>query len=80
MELSSQENWSGLLFPSPGDLPNPGIEPGSPALQADICICITKSLCSTPEASTVSQLYANIKKIKKEESSSFSLFQKINSS
>ena len=27
--------WSGLLFPSLGDLPNPGIEPGSPALQAD---------------------------------------------
>ena len=30
-----QENWSGQLFPSPGDLPNPGIEPRSPALQAD---------------------------------------------
>ena len=30
-----QEHWSGLLFPSPGDLPEPGIEPGSPALQAD---------------------------------------------
>ena len=30
MEFSRQEYWSGLLFPSPGDLPNPGIEPGSP--------------------------------------------------
>ena len=30
-----QEYWSGLPFPSPGDLPNPGIEPGSLALQAD---------------------------------------------
>ena len=30
-----QESWSGLPFPSPGDLPDPGIEPGSPALQAD---------------------------------------------
>ena len=30
-----QEYWSGLLFPSPGDLPDPGIEPGSPTLQAD---------------------------------------------
>ena len=30
-----KENWSGLLFPSPGDLPNPGIEPGSPMLQED---------------------------------------------
>ena len=35
MGFSRQEYWSGLLFPSPGDLPNPGIEPGSPALQAD---------------------------------------------
>ena len=33
--FSQQEYWSGLPFPSPGDLPNPGIEPGSPALQAD---------------------------------------------
>ena len=35
-EFSRQEYWSGLPFPSPGDLPNPGIEPGSPTLQADI--------------------------------------------
>ena len=35
MEFSKQEYWSGLLFPPPGDLPNPGIEPGSPTLQAD---------------------------------------------
>ena len=34
MEFSRQEYWSGLPFPSPGDLPNPGIEPGSPPLQA----------------------------------------------
>ena len=33
--FSRQEYWSGLPFPSPGDFPNPGIEPGSPALQAD---------------------------------------------
>ena len=33
--FSRQEYWSGLPFTSPGDLPNPGIEPGSPALQAD---------------------------------------------
>ena len=36
MGFSRQEHWSGLPFPSPGDLPNPGIEPGSPALEADI--------------------------------------------
>ena len=33
--FSRQEYWSGLLFPSPGGLPDPGIEPGSPAFQAD---------------------------------------------
>ena len=35
MRFSKQEYWHGLPFPSPEDLPNPGIEPGSPALQAD---------------------------------------------
>ena len=35
MEFSRQEYWSGLPFPSPWDLPDPGIEPRSPALQAD---------------------------------------------
>ena len=35
MELSRQKHWSGLPFPSPGDFPDPGIEPWSPALQAD---------------------------------------------
>ena len=34
MGFSRQECWSGLPFPSPGDLPDPGIEPRSPALQA----------------------------------------------
>ena len=44
MEFSRQEYRSGLPFPSPGDLPNPGIEPWSPALQAD-------SLPSEPQGS-----------------------------
>ena len=35
MGFSTQEYWSGLPFPSSGDLPNPGMEPGSPELQAD---------------------------------------------
>ena len=35
VEFSRQEYWSGLPFPSAGHLPNPGIEPGSPTLQAD---------------------------------------------
>ena len=35
MKFFRQEYWSGLPFPSPGDLPDPGIEPESPTLQAD---------------------------------------------
>ena len=35
MGFSRQEYWSRLPFPSPGDLPNPGMEPGSSVLQAD---------------------------------------------
>ena len=35
MEFSRYEHWTGLPFPSPGDLPDPGVEPGSPALQVD---------------------------------------------
>ena len=36
MGFSRQEYWSGLSFPPPGDLPDPGIEPESPALQASL--------------------------------------------
>ena len=35
MEFSRPAYWSGYPFPSPGDLPNPGIEPRSPSLQVD---------------------------------------------
>ena len=35
MGFSRQEYWSGSPFPSPGDLPDPGLEPGSPTFQAD---------------------------------------------
>ena len=38
MEFPRQEYWSGLPFPSPADLPNPGIGPMSPALQVDSLI------------------------------------------
>ena len=44
MGFSRQEYWSGLPFPSPGDLPDSGIEPVSPTLQAD-------SLLSEPQGS-----------------------------
>ena len=43
MGFSRQEYWSGLPFPSPGDLPDPGIEPRSPALEADALTCFSKS-------------------------------------
>ena len=45
MEFFRQEHWRGLPFPSPGDLPDPGIEPRSPPLQAD-------SLPSEPQRKT----------------------------
>ena len=59
MELPRQEYWSGLLFPSPGELPDPGIEPESPSLQADslpsepqLLLLLSRSsrvrLCATP--------------------------------
>ena len=48
MGFSRQEYWSGLPFPSPGDLPDPGIELGSPALQAD-------ALTSEPSFSNASK-------------------------
>ena len=37
MGFSRQEYWSGLPFPSPGDLPNPGIKLRSPTLEVDLC-------------------------------------------
>ena len=46
MEFSRQEYWSGQSFPSPEDLPNPGIKPKSPALHID-------SLLSKPIASLI---------------------------
>ena len=49
MRFSRQEYWSGLPFPSPGNLPNPGIEPRSPTLQAD-------TLTSEPPGKPIIQL------------------------
>ena len=44
MGFSRQEYWSGLPFSSPGDLPDPGMEPGSPAFQADALTSEPKDL------------------------------------
>ena len=46
MGFSGQESWSRLPLPSPGDLPNPGIKPRSPVLQADT---LTSDLPGKPE-------------------------------
>ena len=56
IEFSRQEYWSVLPFPSPGTLPNPGIEPGSPAVQAH-------SLSSEPPGKPISCLRTQIKQI-----------------
>ena len=58
MGFSRQECWSGLPFPSPGDLPDPGVKPWSPILQAD-------ALPSEPQGSpnvsyTVAQIVKNL--------------------
>ena len=51
MGFSRQEYWSGLPFPSPGDLPDPGIKPRSPALQAD---ALTSEPPGKPSSSDIS--------------------------
>ena len=63
MGFSRQEYWSGLPFPSPGDLPNPGIEPWSSTLQAD-------ALTSEPAAHRIQKghpKHSNINKMKRQE-------------
>ena len=50
MGFSRQEYWSGLPFPSPGDLPDPGIELGSPTLWAD---ALTSELPGKPLSNTI---------------------------
>ena len=52
--FSRQECWSGLPFPSPGDLPDPGIKPWSPALQAD-------ALPSKPPGSHRGNIFAKVR-------------------
>ena len=48
MGFPRQQYWSGLSFPSPGDLPNPGIESASPALQVDYLFQIIPALQVSP--------------------------------
>ena len=73
MGFSRQEYWSGLPFPSPGDLPDPGIEPRSSALHADaliseppgkpqicICMCIYVCVYTCIYIFSVAQLYPTL--------------------
>ena len=55
MEFSKQEYWSGQPFPSPGDLPDPGTKPGSPALPW-VLMCLYSS--QTPNLSFLKEGYA----------------------
>ena len=57
MEFSRQEYWSGLLFPSPGDLPYPRIKPRPPALQAD-------ALPSEPPAKPMTQVQSLVRELR----------------
>ena len=59
MEFFRQEYWSGLPFPSPGDLPNPGIEPRSPALQADSLLWATREAPPSPWVSLFPETHNN---------------------
>ena len=58
MEFSRQEYWSGSPFPSPGDLPNPGIEPRSSALQADALLSEGRK-AMTKNVQTTTQLHSS---------------------
>ena len=57
MGFSSQEYWSGLPFPSPGDLSDPEIEPGFPALQAD---SLPTEPPGTPQADSINICYSAV--------------------
>ena len=51
MEFSRQEYWSGLPFPTPGDLPDPGIKPGSPESPALLVDSLLLSYQGSPSES-----------------------------
>ena len=55
MEFSRQEYWSGLPYPSPGDLPDPGIEPRSPTWEADALPSEPPGKPDDPEKATAKQ-------------------------
>ena len=68
MGFSRQEYWSGLPFPSPGNLPDPGIEPGSPALAGRLYLLSQKGSPLSEEymAETEEALKSLLMKVKEE--------------
>ena len=80
MGFSSQEYWSGLPFPSPGDLSNPGIEPASPALQADALLTVLQGkpkLVHFPVSHTFLRRYQNTRLLTDLPKGSWFLFPRI---
>ena len=73
MGFSRQEYWSGLPFPSPGDLPDPGIEPRSPALQADTLTSEPPGKPDTEPLAKIHEPYSSTMKIKSGQSAALSL-------
>ena len=72
MGFRRQEYWSGLLFPSPGDLPDPEIEPGSPALEADALTSAIREAHDKPRQCIKKQRYHFVDKNPYSQSYSFS--------
>ena len=60
MEFSRQEYWTGLPFPSLGDSPHSGMEPGSPALQADSLPSATREAASQIQESSLPRGHASL--------------------
>ena len=67
MEFYRQEYWSGVPFPSPGHLPDPGMEPRSPALQADALPSETPGKCSLKNILSVKHTSTDKRKERREE-------------
>ena len=73
MGFSRQEYWSGLPFPSPGDLPDPGIEPRSPALQADALTSEPPEKPNTEPLAKIHEPYSSTMEIKSGHSAALNL-------
>ena len=73
MGFSRQEYWSGLPFPSPGDLPDPEIEPRSPTLQADALTSEPPGKPDTEPLAKIHEPYSSTMEIKSGQSAALNL-------